>query len=75
MPLLSVEELLARRCQALEAIPEDQNTSPEGLAALLDCLYSWYHLPETSEQEKAMLLKRMQLLYQLLLKAHPPPVY
>lgn len=65
MPLTE-EELLLKKITVADAIPYDQLADTSSLEVLLDWLYTMYHLPSATDEEKEQWLKDMQRLYSLI---------
>lgn len=70
MPLLTEGEFLIKKMQEVDKLSKDDMETPEGIDRILDWLYSLYHLPDATEQEKKETLHHMRGLYSLKSRLH-----
>lgn len=65
MPLLTEEELVRRKSKAVEVFLDDKAPALPSIKAMLDWLYTMYHLPSATRKDKKKWLYHMRGLYLL----------
>jgi hypothetical protein len=65
MPLLTEEELVRQRSNAVKPFLWDEEPTPQSLEAMLNWFYTMYHLPSATRKDKKQWLYHMRELYSL----------